>query len=201
MYLEKIFNDILPPGVFTTVPGDSFVGKQLVAHPLIRMISFTGSTAAGMQISQQCGLKKSTLELGGKNAAIICESADIESTAHAVMWGAFANAGQNCCAISRVLVHKSVIYEFVQALKCCMSRLRLGDAMDPNTDIGRVIDETSFQRMIDDMQEFKLYSKLECGGGANGENMIVPALFTGVSDSSRLATDELFGPILAILEP
>ncbi|KAI8905515.1 aldehyde dehydrogenase domain-containing protein [Gorgonomyces haynaldii] len=182
------------------VLGDASVGKALVNHPDVDMISFTGSTPAGKAIALDCAreLKPCTLELGGKNAAIVFEDCDMEKTLDLVMWGAFANMGQNCCAISRLLIQDSIYDQFVERLVEKTRSMAIGDPRDPKTEIGPLVDEaqaTKVQRFIDAHPQKPIL------GGNRSDLFIEPTIYSHVEDSCALAQDEIFGPVLAILKP
>src|ERR1700733_4868256 len=131
----------LPPGVFNVVPGGRDVGEQLVSHPGVDKVSFTGSTAAGRQVALACaaGLKQVSLELGGKSAAVVLDDADPSATATGIQMGSLANSGQVCNALSRVLVPASRAGEFVDALEAELAALKVGDPSDPATQIGPLV--------------------------------------------------------------
>src|SRR6202034_952762 len=131
----------LPPGVFNVVPGGREVGEQLVRHPGVDKVSFTGSTAAGRQVALACaeGLKQVSLELGGKSAAIVLDDADPSAVATGIQIASLTNSGQVCNALSRILVPATREAEFVDALAAAMEAMPGGDPADSNTQIGPLV--------------------------------------------------------------
>ncbi|KAJ3102094.1 hypothetical protein HDU96_009769 [Phlyctochytrium bullatum] len=200
---------ILPPGVVNVLPGGSDVGASLVQHPNVQKISFTGSTSAGRKVGSSAilsgpGLRKPTLELGGKNPVIVFEDADLdEAVTHAVEAG-FSNAGQNCCAGSRFLVHSAVHDAFIEKLEGRVAGLVVGNPLNSATQIGPLVDEAAFgkvsgyiQRGIEDGLELVFGGKPLQSEGF----FVAPTAFKNVPDSHPLATDEIFGPVIAVLKP
>src|SRR5216683_3887877 len=132
----------LPAGVFNVItgPGGS-LGETLASHPRVSMISLTGSTEVGRRVAEICGrdLRRCALELGGKNAVIVLEDADLELAVESVAWGAFGTTGQRCTATSRVIVQKSVQQAFTERLVAAAEKLRVGDGLNPETDMGPLV--------------------------------------------------------------
>jgi aldehyde dehydrogenase (NAD+) len=194
----------LPPGVVNVVTGAGATGAAVVAHPDVDKVAFTGSTAVGKAIrSALAGSgKRLTLELGGKAAHVIFEDAPIDQAIEGVINGIFFNQGHVCCAGSRLLVQESIHDRFVDKLKRRLSTLRVGDPLDKNTDVGA----------INSAEQLAKISELVEAGQAEGAEMyqppcvlprngfwFVPTLFTGVSQSHRIAQEEIFGPVLSIM--
>ena len=146
---ELVAEADLPPGVFNVVPGGRDVGEQLVGHPGVDKVSFTGSTAAGRQVAVACagGLKQVSLELGGKSAAIVLDDADPAATAAGIQMASLANSGQVCNALSRILVPEKRKDEFVDALAAGMASMTVGDPADPNTQIGPLVAQRQQERV------------------------------------------------------
>jgi aldehyde dehydrogenase (NAD+) len=194
----------LPPGVVNIITGAGNTGAALVRHPGINKIAFTGSTAVGKLIQQETASsnKKLTLELGGKAANIIFSDAPIDQAVEGVVNGIFFNQGHVCCAGSRVYVQESIVPIFLQKLKDRMATLLVGDPMDKNTDIGAI-------NSAEQLEKINYYIRLgKKEGSLHYENTATlpkkgfycrPTLFTKVAQSSRLAQEEIFGPVLAIL--
>ncbi|KAG2224637.1 hypothetical protein INT45_007882 [Circinella minor] len=203
--LADLASDYLPSGVLSVLPGGSQIGQRILEG--VDKASFTGSTKAGQLIMQQQAqrLIPLTLECGGKNPVIILEDADIEEAAGHVALGAFSNAGQNCCAVSRVLVHRSIHDKFVDCVKNEMDKI----------DYGPVIDKNQYSHVQSYLQQHN--SNKHCNEptyiGAppptlqqlqheTKDGYFIPAtLFTDVSDDTPIATEEIFGPVLSILKP
>ncbi|KAJ3417451.1 hypothetical protein HDV05_003315 [Chytridiales sp. JEL 0842] len=193
----------LPKGTVNVVLGDADVGSWLVSHAGVDKVSFTGSTPAGKRVSSlasvgtgsgnngnEVGPKKLTLELGGKNAVIVCDDADLEAAATHVVEAGFSNMGQNCCAGSRLLLHESIHDRFLQILKDKVSTFQIGDHLDETTQLGPLVDERAFNKVMG-------YINLAPKSGAK----LLCGVYFDVPDSSPLATEEVFGPIVAVLEP
>ncbi|KAJ3372370.1 hypothetical protein HDU91_003610 [Kappamyces sp. JEL0680] len=196
---------LAPAGVFDIVEGDGRVGMELVQNVRVSKISFTGSTAVGKKIAVECAqlLKPCTLELGGKNAAVVARDADLAATIPLLVDGAFTNAGQNCCALSLLYIHRSVYGPVLERLKQTTQQLRLGHPGDSSTEFGSLVDHAAYDRvagLIRSAQD----RRLECWttGHQDRENRIIPpTIFTGVTLSDELAMQEIFGPVLCVMEP
>jgi aldehyde dehydrogenase (NAD+) len=193
----------LPPGVVNIVTGDGGTGRLLAGHPGIDKIAFTGSTQVGKEIARQCAVsgQRLTLELGGKAANIIFDDAPIDQAVEGIVNGIFFNQGHVCCAGSRLLVQESVADPVLDALKRRMASLRLGDPMDKNTDIGAINSRAQLEKI----------ESLAASGEADGAQRwsapcplpdrgfwFPPTLFTGVTSSSPMAREEIFGPVLTV---
>jgi aldehyde dehydrogenase (NAD+) len=194
----------LPPGVVNIVTGGPESGAAVVSHPTAAKIAFTGSTEVGKMIMRQLAGsgKKLTLELGGKAANIVFDDAPLEQAVEGVINGIFFNQGHVCCAGSRLLVQESVAELFVAKLKQRLATLRVGDPLDKNTDIGAINSKAQLERIrllvqsgVDDGAA--MYQSA-CSLPKQGY-FFRPTLFTGVSQSHRIAREEIFGPVLSIL--
>jgi aldehyde dehydrogenase (NAD+) len=194
----------LPPGVVNVLTGAGETGAALVGHADADKIAFTGSTEVGKQIAVAAAGtgKKLTLELGGKAANIVFDDAPVEQAIEGIVNGIFFNQGHVCCAGSRLLVQESVADMVVDRLKRRLSTLRLGDPLDKNTDIGA----------INSRQQLDKITELTAAGEAEGAERwsppcqlpdrgfwFPPTVFTGVSQSHRIAREEIFGPVLSVL--
>jgi aldehyde dehydrogenase (NAD+) len=194
----------LPPGVVNIVTGDGETGRAVVEHPGVDKVAFTGSTEVGRQIARAVAgtRKRLTLELGGKAANIVFEDAPLDQAVEGIVNGIFFNQGHVCCAGSRLLVQESVYDEVLDALKRRVARLRVGDPLDKNTDIGAINSATQLARI----------RELADAGVAEGAEpwsppcdlpdrgfWFAPTIFTGVSQSHRIAREEIFGPVLSVL--
>ncbi|KAJ3232602.1 hypothetical protein HDU78_006961 [Chytriomyces hyalinus] len=204
--------NILPPGVLNVVLGDANVGAALANHSGIQKLSFTGSTRGGTAVARilagsgDAGFPRpGTFELGGKNAIIVCEDADLEASVDHVVDAAFSNSGQNCCAASRLLLHASIHDKFVQMLVDRVKLWKVGNAMDPHTRVGPLVDSRAVSNVVEAIEKAKSDGfHLAYGGGASvleSGFFVHPTVFTGVSDTSSLALHEIFGPVLAVLDP
>jgi aldehyde dehydrogenase (NAD+) len=194
----------LPPGVLNIVTGAGRTGSLVVGHDDVDKVAFTGSTAVGKLIQKELAgtSKKLTLELGGKGAHLIFEDAPLDQAVEGVINGIFFNQGHVCCAGSRLLVEESIHDRFVDKLKRRLNTLRVGDPMDKNTDIGAINSRAQLDKI----------NELVDAGQSEGAEMFQPdcelplrgfffrpTLFTGVSQSHRIAQEEIFGPVLSIL--
>jgi aldehyde dehydrogenase (NAD+) len=203
--LAEIFQDAgLPPGVVNVITGPGSTGGLLMAHPATAKIAFTGSTEVGKVIMRSVAgtSKKMTMELGGKAANIVFDDAPLDQAVEGIINGIFFNQGQVCCAGSRLLVHEPVADRVVAKLKNRLRVLRVGDPLDKNTDLGAIVSR-------DQLETVKSYL---AAGVKEGAEMwqppfrapakgfyLPPTIFTGVTQSHRIAREEIFGPVLSIL--
>ena len=194
----------LPPGAFNVVTGDGATGAATAGHPGVDKVAFTGSTAVGKLIQERLAGsgKRLTLELGGKAPHVIFDDAPVDQAVEGVINGIFFNQGHVCCAGARLLVQESVYESFLDRLKRRMRTLRVGDPLDKNTDVGA----------INSREQLDKIGRLAESGTAEGAEMFQPpcalpergfwyppTLFTGVSQSHRIAQEEIFGPVLSIM--
>lgn len=209
--LAKIFEEVgLPAGVVNVVFGSGpTVGTAMVEHPDIRIISFTGSTATGSKVAELGGkhLKKISLEMGGKNAVIVMDDADLDLALEGILWSAFGTAGQRCTACSRVIVHKDVKQELERRLVEATKQLKIGDGLDPTVKIGPVINKAALEKINHYVQIGKQQgADLLIGGEILTEGDLAkgfyyaPTIFTDVEASSILAQEEIFGPVISMIE-
>jgi aldehyde dehydrogenase (NAD+) len=195
----------VPPGVINSVTGDGdSVGDEFVRNPLIRAISFTGSTPVGMGIQRAAAetLARTQLEMGGKNAAIVLSDADLGLAADAVVGAAFACAGQWCTSTSRALVERRVFTAFAEAVRERVARIRVGAGRDPASTMGPVCGEGRLEAVLAHIRRAREEgARLACGGERLGERgcFIAPTVFTEVRPDMRLAREEVFGPVLALI--
>ena len=205
LVLAEIIADAdLPPGVINIVPGAGNVGKSLVQHPGLDKVAFTGSTAVGREISRTLAGtgRKITLELGGKGANIVFDDAAQDQAIEGIVNGIFFNQGQVCCAGSRLLVQESIADEFVARLTDRVETLRVGDPLDKNTDVGAINSKAQLDRITTLMEagvaEGATTWTSSCPLPRNGF-FIAPTIFTDATPSMRIARDEIFGPVLAVM--
>ena len=194
----------LPDGVVNIVTGDGITGAALVNHPDINKVAFTGSTEVGKAIARSISATKktATLELGGKAANLVFEDAAIDEAVEGIVNGIFFNQGHVCCAGSRLIIQENVADEVLEKLKKRMSLIRVGDPMDKNTDLGAI----NSKEQLNKIEEI---SKTGDAEGANRWSPDVklptkgfwypPTIFTGVTQSHRIAREEIFGPVLSVL--
>jgi betaine-aldehyde dehydrogenase len=205
--LAELFEEAgLPKGVLSVVPAGREVGEHLVRHPEVDKISFTGSTVAGKKIGAICGeqLKRFSLELGGKSAAIILDDAKLEEALPMLLPNAIMNNGEACIAQTRILAPRDRYQEVVDALVERVSAMKVGDALDPATEVGPLVAERQRDRVegyIKIGQEEG--AKIAIGGGRPagiGKGWFVePTVFVDVDNKMRIAQEEIFGPVLAVI--
>ncbi|HEY6697291.1 MAG TPA: aldehyde dehydrogenase family protein [Acidimicrobiales bacterium] len=194
----------LPPGVVNILTGAGETGRALVEHPGVDKVAFTGSTEVGRQIARSVAGtgKKVTLELGGKAANVVFDDAPLDQAVEGIVNGIFFNQGHVCCAGSRLLVQESVADELLDGLKRRLTTLRLGDPLDKNTDIGAInsAEQLDKIRMLSEVGETEGAERWSppCELPERGF-WFPPTLFTGVSQSHRIAREEIFGPVLSVL--
>jgi acyl-CoA reductase-like NAD-dependent aldehyde dehydrogenase len=198
----------LPPEVIQLVHGrGETVGKALVEHPEVPVISFTGSTETGAIIGETCGRmhKRLSLEMGGKNAMIVMDDADLDLALEGVLWGAFGTTGQRCTATSRLILHRKVHDRFLRRVSEAAEGLRLGDGRETRTDVGPLIHEGSREKVeqyveIGREEGADLVVGGRAPGGRLGEGWFYrPTVFAGVRPRSRLEQEEIFGPVLSVI--
>jgi aldehyde dehydrogenase (NAD+) len=197
----------VPAGVVNVVPGGREAGEHLVRHSGVDKVAFTGSTAAGRRIAAICGeqLKRCSLELGGKSAAIVLDDADLASTVEGLKFASLMNSGQACVAQTRILASRARYGEVVDALAGMVGGLSVGDPADPATDVGPLVAERQQQRVdkyIALGQEEG--ARVVAGGPGRPQGLergwyVRPTVFADVSNEMRIAQEEIFGPVLAVI--
>ena len=194
----------LPAGVVNIVTGDGTTGAMIVNHPGIDKIAFTGSTEVGKIIARAVAPthKSVTLELGGKAANIVFEDAAIDEAVEGIVNGIFFNQGHVCCAGSRLLLQENIAEEVLEKLKSRMSKIRVGDPMDKNTDLGAINSKEQLLKItelssVGDSEGGQRWSA-PCELPSKGF-WFAPTIFTGVTQSHRIAREEIFGPVLSVL--
>jgi aldehyde dehydrogenase (NAD+) len=204
-----LFADVLrqaqvPPGVVNIVTGNGRAGSELVKHPDVDKVAFTGSTEVGKEIQRALAgtKKKLTLELGGKAANVIFDDAPLDQAVEGIVNGIYFNQGHVCCAGSRLLVQESIYDQTIQKLKRRMSNLRVGDPLDKNTDIGAINSKAQLERIQELVrsgeEEGADVFQPECRLPEKGW-WFAPTVFTNVAQSYRIAQEEIFGPVLSVL--
>ncbi len=209
LLVEILLEAGLPPDVIQLVHGrGETVGKALVEHPEVALISFTGSTDTGSIIGQACGRmhKRLSLEMGGKNAMIVMDDADLDLALEGVLWGAFGTTGQRCTATSRLLLQRRIHDRFLKRLADAAGKLRLGDGRKAGTDVGPLIHEESrskVERYVeigrDQGAELVTGGKRPRGTRTARGWFFEPTIFAGVKAGSRLEQEEIFGPVLSVV--
>ena len=210
-HFTKIFEQAgLPPGVLNLVFGSGAeVGNPIVEHPGVQVISFTGSTEVGLKIAGRGGAlgKRISLEMGGKNAILVMEDADLQLATDAIAWSAFGTTGQRCTACSRVLVHERVYDTLAERVAERARRLKLGDGLESTTDVGPLVNQAQVEKVHGYVQiGVQEGATLAAGGEPAREGALAqghfykPTVFTSVAPDARIAVEEIFGPVLAMVK-
>ncbi|MBI5367237.1 MAG: aldehyde dehydrogenase family protein [Planctomycetes bacterium] len=199
----------IPPGVVNVVHGGGAeAGTALARHKDVRLISFTGSSAVGRELASICGqdLKRCSLELGGKNAQIVMDDADMDLALKGALWGAFATAGQRCTATSRLILHRAIKGAFLERLVEAARKLKIGDGLKAGTEMGPLINEARRTEVASYVEIGKGEgARLVSGGAAHkaGEcargYFFEPTIFDGVTPAMRIFREEIFGPVLSVV--
>ncbi|HVN85212.1 MAG TPA: aldehyde dehydrogenase, partial [Candidatus Binatia bacterium] len=196
----------VPKGVINIVPAGREVGEHLVRHPGVDKIAFTGSTAAGRRIASICGeqLKRVTLELGGKSAAIVLDDADLSTTIPGILPAAIMNNGQACVAQTRVLASRKRYAEVVDAMTEAVRGVQVGDPMDPMTVCGPLVAARQRERVEGYIRAGRDEgARITCGGGRPAGAVkgwyVEPTVFADVNNSMKIAREEIFGPVVAVI--
>jgi len=198
----------VPPGVFNVLQGRGSTGALLAAHPGVAKVSVTGSVPTGKQVMQTAagGLKRLTMELGGKSALIVFEDADLEQAVAAAMMGNFYTQGEVCTNCTRVFVQRDLAARFLTRLKARTALLRVGDPMDPLTEVGALISRAHADKVMDYIASGQAEgATLSLGGqrlqisGCEGGHFVAPTIFSDCRDDMRIVREEIFGPVLSML--
>jgi methylmalonic acid semialdehyde dehydrogenase len=208
--LTELFNEAgLPPGVLNLVLGSgSEAGDEIVNHPAVRAISFTGSTETGLKLYEQVARRgvKVQAEMGGKNPVVVLEDCDMELAVESTAQGAFGSTGQRCTATSRAVVLDTIADEFVEKIVARAKSYTLGDGSDPNTHIGPSVDESQFNTVLkyidigrEDGAIMLCGGKRATGDGLENGYFVEPTVFDRVTPDMRIACEEIFGPVLSVL--
>ncbi len=209
-FVEALVEAGLPKGVINLVHGPGGeAGEYLVSHPGVDAVSFTGSFDTGKRLEAICGAIHRTIatEMGGKNAIIVMDDANLELAVEGAVWGGFGTTGQRCTAASRIVVHRKVYRRFVEKFKTAASRLKLGDGLRKETDMGPVINESQFNKILRYIEIGKSEgAKLILGGKACRKAIcskgyfIEPTIFIDVTPEMRIAREEIFGPVVSVIK-
>ncbi|HEY7125412.1 MAG TPA: aldehyde dehydrogenase family protein [Ktedonobacterales bacterium] len=207
--VEALADAGLPPGVLNLVTGPGgTLGDALVTDKRVAMISLTGSTEVGRRVAELCGrdLRRCSLELGGKNAILIMDDANLEEAVAGVAWAAFGTTGQRCTATSRVIIHRAVLNEFNERIVAAAEKLRLGDGLDPAIDMGPLVNMGRV-KAVHEYTEIgtREGAKLLTGGARCPDEALaegafyLPTVFSDVTPGMRIAREEIFGPVLSVI--
>lgn len=208
VFVEILLEAGLPPEVIQLVHGDGEVGKAIVEHPGVALVSFTGSTETGSKVGETCGRlhKRLSLEMGGKNAQIVLDDAKLDLALDGVLWGAFGTTGQRCTATSRLILQDGIHDRFLKMLVDRAKTLKLGDGRKAGTDVGPVIHAESIAKIeryveigLEEKSELVLGGRRATGAGLGSGFFFEPTIFAGVKAGSRLEQEEIFGPVLSVI--
>ena len=207
LWVAEMIEEIgLPEGVVSVVPGGRDVGEALVRHPGVDKIAFTGNSATGRHIASLCGaqLKRYSLELGGKSAAIVLDDAHIGKTVAGLKMAGLMNNGQACVAQTRILVSENRHDEFVDAMAEMMAALVIGDPTDPETDIGPLVSQRQQHRVQEYIRSGSAQGATLVLGGDDSPTdrgwYVRPTLFADASNDMTIAREEIFGPVLTVIK-
>lgn len=201
--LVEILNDAkVPKGVVNLVTGSgSALGKEMVSSRKVRAVSFTGSRDTGLWITQNAGIKRVCLEMGGKNGIIVMDDADLKLAVDGIIWGAFGTTGQRCTACSRVIVHEKIRKKLERMIVEKAGKLRIGSGLDPKTDVGPLVNKAACDKVAKYVEIGKKEgASLLCGGKpVLGKGFFYkPTVFLSDADM-KISKDEIFGPVLSII--
>jgi aldehyde dehydrogenase (NAD+) len=209
-FLEILDAAGVPPGAVNLIHGrGEEVGAALVRHPEVRLVSFTGSAAVGREIASVCGrsLKRVSLELGGKNAQIVMDDADLELALEGALWGAFGTTGQRCTATSRLILHRDIKKKMTDMLAARAEKITIGDGLDESVEMGPLINQAArekVQRYItigkDEGARLVMGGAVYDQGNCKDGWFFQPTIFDQVTPRMRIAQEEIFGPVLSIIE-
>jgi succinate-semialdehyde dehydrogenase/glutarate-semialdehyde dehydrogenase len=193
----------VPEAIFQVVPGDGATGAALVNASIDKLV-FTGSVATGKRIAQTAGarLLPVVLELGGKDPMLVLDDADVDVASSAAVWGAFVNAGQTCLSVERCYVHRSLYARFLDACGEKTRKLRVGNGLDPGTDVGPMIHERQLRIVEGQVEEARLRGARVLAGGSRlpelGANFYAPTILADVTQDMQIMREETFGPVLSV---
>jgi betaine-aldehyde dehydrogenase len=202
LLLAEIANEFLPPGVLNVVCGDRDTGRALVTHPTPQFVSITGSTRAGMEVAAAAApdLKRVHLELGGKAPVVVFDDVDIAATAAAIAGAGFFNAGQDCTAATRVLVHERIATDFTAALAEAAKSTKVGAPSDPDAFFGPVNNVNQLERVAGFLSRTPDHAEIVAGGHRVGDRgyFFAPTVVSGLRQRDEMIQDEIFGPVVTV---
>ncbi|HEY3728606.1 MAG TPA: aldehyde dehydrogenase family protein [Solirubrobacteraceae bacterium] len=205
--LVELANEVLPPGVLNAVPGMG-AGPALSTHPRVERITFTGATATGQRVLRSAAehLTFATMELGGKNAVMVLADADLDLAVSVVVEGMFYNQGEACTSTARILVHERIHDDFLERFRGATERLVVGDALDPATDIGAMVDAAQRDKVLEHLRRglsegarLVTQGQLPTDARLQGGFWVAPTVLADVTPSMSIAQEEIFGPIACVM--
>ncbi|MFE7095145.1 gamma-aminobutyraldehyde dehydrogenase [Streptomyces erythrochromogenes] len=202
LLLAEIIGEILPPGVFNVVCGDRETGRMMVEHPTPAMVSVTGSVRAGMQVAESAAkdVKRVHLELGGKAPVVVFEDTDIDKAAEEIALAGYSNAGQDCTAATRVLVHEAIHDEFVAALAKAAAETKTGRPDDEDVLYGPLNNANQLKQVTGFIDRLPAHAKVEAGGQRVGDKgyFYAPTVVSGLKQDDEIVQNEVFGPVITV---
>jgi acyl-CoA reductase-like NAD-dependent aldehyde dehydrogenase len=203
LYFAALIKDALPPGVLNVIADANDLGEALTAHPDIRKISFTGSTATGRKVMRNAAgtLTRVTLELGGNDAGIVLDDVDPKAVAPKIFDGAFGNSGQICIAMKRLYVHESIYDQMCGELASLADSAVVGDGLEQGTQFGPLQNEAQFAKVKSIIDDARLHGTVLGGGATPVKGYFVrPTIVRDIAEGSRLVDEEQFGPVLPVIK-
>ncbi|MDH4157415.1 MAG: aldehyde dehydrogenase family protein, partial [candidate division Zixibacteria bacterium] len=198
MLAEIIDKTEHPKGAVSVLPGSSGESAPLLDDPRVKLITFTGSSQVGWWIKEHAGHKEVVLELGGNAGVAVADDADLDFATTRLLYGAFAVAGQSCISVQRIYVHEKVYDEFLTMFKAAVKKLKIGDPLDPKTDIGTMVDRPAVENTLATIRDaVKGGARILTGGKAKG-NLMEPTVLTDVKSSMDVCSKEAFAPLAVV---
>jgi len=201
--LAELLKDVLPAGVLNVITDANDLGAALTAHPDVRKISFTGSSATGKKVMAGAAetLKRITLELGGNDAGIVLDDVNPKTAAQGIFDGAFQNSGQVCIAMKRLYVHESIYDEMCDELAAIAKASVVGDGLEQGTQIGPLQNKMQFEKVKEILEDARKHGTILAGGEAPTKGYFIrPTIVRDITDGSRLVDEEQFGPVLPVIK-
>jgi glyceraldehyde-3-phosphate dehydrogenase (NADP+) len=195
---EVLLKAGIPAAALSVLPGDRQLALSLAGHPQTDFVSFTGGRWAGEQIRRAAGMRPLIMELGGNNAVLVHRDADLTRAARLLTWGAFANAGQSCNSAQRIYVHEAAFDAFLEAFLAEIEQLKVGDPIDPATDVGSMVSEAEAERLENLVEDVGAHGARVLTGGRRERAVFWPTVLADVADSAPIACDEAFGPVVLV---
>jgi len=201
--VAELIKDVLPPGVLNVITDMNDLGAALTAHPDVRKISFTGSTATGKKVMAGAAetLKRITLELGGNDAGIVLDDVDPKTAAPKIFDGAFQNSGQVCIAMKRLYVHESIYDEMCAELAALANSAIVGDGLEQGTTLGPLQNRMQFDKVKEILEDARKHGTVMAGGETPAKGFFIrPTIVRDITDGNRLVDEEQFGPVLPVIK-
>jgi acyl-CoA reductase-like NAD-dependent aldehyde dehydrogenase len=195
---EIVFQTDWPDDAFAVLPCSTETARPLVEDDRIKLLTFTGSPAVGWGLKAKAGRKRVTLELGGNAAVIVNDDADVDYAAERIAWGGFTNSGQTCISVQRVFVHEEIYDRFTAELVRRVEALKVGDPLDPDVDVGPVIDAGNAERIEEWLDEAKEAGAEVLTGGERENSVWRPTVLAGAPETARVCCEEVFAPLLGL---